>query len=286
MKYILNIFIFLVFTSTVAQTSLIGVWQGVLVKDGYPLEKGTLFYANFNCSNNGLSGKTRDEIFETENFAVKQIKGSCSKNKIEFSQYVIEKKKSTGRISWCNVNATLTYNDSTGYLEGRYVSNDCKNNMGRIILYQSDLKFSADEAVMSTHFWFPQFIRDFKKGYNAPKIREKERNSFVFQPIYFDYDKADIRVEYEPFLLRMIRVIDGHSDLRILVTGHTDSDGSDAYNNELSKKRAQSLIDFFVKNGLSRDRIEFDFKGETSPVDTNKTPEGKQRNRRVDFSFI
>ncbi len=84
----------------------------------------------------------------------------------------------------------------------------------------------------------------------------------------------------------MIRVVDGHSDLRIKVTGHTDADGSDTYNLDLSKRRAEALIQFFIVNGLSRERIEIDFKGEADPIDDNATPEGKQRNRRVDFSFI
>ena len=83
-----------------------------------------------------------------------------------------------------------------------------------------------------------------------------------------------------------MRVIEGHTDLRIKVTGNTDADGSDVYNLELSKKRAEALINFFVSKGLSRDRIEIEFKGESNPIDTNTTPEGKQRNRRVDFSFI
>ena len=84
----------------------------------------------------------------------------------------------------------------------------------------------------------------------------------------------------------MVRVVDGHSDLRIKVTGHTDSDGSDSYNEDLSRRRAEALINFFVSQGLSKDRIVLDFKGEKEPVDTNNTPEGKQKNRRVDFSFI
>jgi outer membrane protein OmpA-like peptidoglycan-associated protein len=139
---------------------------------------------------------------------------------------------------------------------------------------------------MLAHSWMKFFINDLSKGYNAPAIREIERKSFVFQPIYFDYDKAEIRPEYHDFLIKMIRVVDGHTDLRIKVTGHTDADGSDAYNVDLSKKRAQALIDFFVANGLSKDRIEIDFKGESLPVDSNSTPEGKQHNRRVDFAFI
>jgi len=77
-----------------------------------------------------------------------------------------------------------------------------------------------------------------------------------------------------------------HSDLRILVIGHTDSDGSDHYNKSLSKRRAESIIQFFTNSGLRRDRIVIDFKGESSPVESNKTTEGRSRNRRVDFRFI
>ena len=84
----------------------------------------------------------------------------------------------------------------------------------------------------------------------------------------------------------MIKVVEGHTDLRVKVTGHTDADGSDAYNDDLSKRRAEAIIKFFTDRGLSRDRLEFDFKGEKQPVDNNDTPEGKQHNRRVDFKFI
>ncbi len=116
--------------------------------------------------------------------------------------------------------------------------------------------------------------------------REIERKEFQFIPIYFDHDKAEIKNKYDVFLKKMIRVVNGHTDLRIKVIGHTDSDGTDAYNVELSKRRAKSLIKYFIKNGISSDKIEIDFKGEKEPVDTNKTKQGKQKNRRVDFSFI
>ena len=74
--------------------------------------------------------------------------------------------------------------------------------------------------------------------------------------------------------------------MRVKVTGHTDADGSDAYNDELSKRRAKAIVDYFEAHGLSEDRLEFDFKGEHEPVDSNNTSSGKQRNRRVDFKFI
>ena len=85
----------------------------------------------------------------------------------------------------------------------------------------------------------------------------------------------------------MIEVIAEHSDLRIKITGHTDPDGSDAYNNELSKKRAQAIQDFFVKNGLNADKLVIDFKGEKELINPRDQSEnGKQLNRRVDFIFI
>lgn len=84
----------------------------------------------------------------------------------------------------------------------------------------------------------------------------------------------------------MIRMVKSHSDLRILITGHTDSDGSDAYNIDLSKRRAAALVQFFETHGLQPSRLEIDFKGEKEPVDKNDNDSGKQKNRRVDFRFI
>jgi outer membrane protein OmpA-like peptidoglycan-associated protein len=71
-----------------------------------------------------------------------------------------------------------------------------------------------------------------------------------------------------------------------MVIGHTDADGSASYNVALSERRALAIIDYFVGKGLSRDRIKIQFKGESEPIGDNKTVDGKQLNRRVDFLFI
>jgi len=282
------IFLFLLFVAdqVVSQTDFNGVWQGIMVKDGFKNEQASILFADFKVNKGSVEGKTRDEIVDSDLYAVKKIKGTCKNNEIKFNQFVIEKKKNSSKTNWCNIDADLFYNDSTGYLEGRYTSSDCKRNSGKIILYRSKASFSATDTPALSHSWFKPFINDLKKGYNAPMIRDEERKNFQFQPIYFDHDKAEIKSEYNDFLIRMTRVVDGHTDLRIKVTGHTDADGSDAYNIDLSKRRAQALIDFFVAHGLSQDRIQIDFKGESAPIDNNSTPEGKQHNRRVDFAFI
>jgi outer membrane protein OmpA-like peptidoglycan-associated protein len=180
----------------------------------------------------------------------------------------------------------LVYDEAKGYLKGDFVSSDCKRVMGTIILYKSDFILKEEEQHEVSQIWFPRFIKDYNEGLSAPLIREIERKNFVFVPVYFDYDQSEIRPEHFDFLNRMTHVIKGHSDLRVKIVGHTDADGSDAYNDELSKRRAAAIINYFVAKGIAEDRLEFDFKGERNPVSNNDTPEGKQLNRRVDFSFI
>ena len=214
------------------------------------------------------------------------MKGTVSKNTLELKDIVISKKTAASRVQWCKLNCKLEYNEITGYLEGTYTSSDCRNTVGKIIAYRTESIFSMDEKPSESHHWFDLLNTDLKKGLNAPEIRVLERLNFKFEPIYFDYDKDEIRPEHFAYLSGMIKVIEGHTDLRVKVTGHTDADGSDAYNDGLSKRRAESIIKFFTDRGLSRDRLEFDFKGEKQPVDSNDTPEGKQLNRRVDFRFI
>jgi OOP family OmpA-OmpF porin len=272
--------------SVEAQVLLSGSWQGLLVRDGVPLKNASIIYLNVPSNENQFIGKIREEVYDTDLYAIKKIKGNINQRALSFQQTVIEKKKTNSKTTWCLLSATLTYNDSTGYLEGVFTSSDCRNNRGKIVLYRiTNTTIDAEKSPQS-HAWFSTFISDYAKGYFSPEIRKKERDHFIFQPIYFDYDKADIKPEYHDFLIRLIRVVNGHSDLRIEVTGHTDADGSDDYNLDLSKRRAEAIIAFFTSHGLSKDRLEIDFKGESAPVDNNSTPEGKQHNRRVDFSFI
>lgn len=277
---------FAVATSLHAETIYDGKWQGVVIRAGQSIEDGTLIYAEFAVNGNSVDGRTREEVYNTERFAVKKVGGSIKDGKLSFRQIVVEKSTKTSRMKWCRYSGELTYNETTGYLEGTYESTDCKRVIGKIIMYRSDFVLSREAQPEVSHIWFEHFLRDYKEGLNAPEIRKIERENFVFEPIFFDFDKYDIREEHDDFLKRLIKVVKGHSDLRVRVTGHTDADGSNAYNDTLSRNRARAIIDYFVRHGLSEDRLEFEFKGETVPIDTNSTPEGKQRNRRVDFAFI
>lgn len=289
-KHMRHLFSFLIcLTSLVSfgkESPFEGTWQGVLFKAGTSIDQGSILYAEFRVNDGIVSGYMREETFGTENFGLKQITGKVEGNKLTFNQTVTEKNKTAYRSKWCLMKGELTYDSTTGYFSGDYQSTDCKRNIGKIVMYESDFELSKADSSHASHIWFERFVQDYKDGLSAPKIREIERKNFVFEPIYFDFDKSEIRDEHKEFLDRMIKVVKGHSDLRVLVTGHTDSDGSNAYNEGLSQRRAEAIVQYFKEHGLSEDHLKFDFKGETKPADTNNTPEGRQRNRRVDFKFI
>lgn len=103
--------------------------------------------------------------------------------------------------------------------------------------------------------------------------------------IFFDFDKATLRPSSYPELNRIVNLMRDNQDMKIKIKGHTDAIGSDNYNEELSQKRVQSVVDYLIENGISKERLESEGYGEEKPVATNQTPSGRQLNRRVEFSI-
>lgn len=279
MKY--QLIIFSIFVTFAINAQLTGVWKGVLIRDGQKLEQASIIYFDF-----GKEPITREEVTGKAGFAVRKLKAEFKHGQIKAKQSTVIRKKDLYGNRWCALDFEMAYVDSTGYLQGKFFSLECKGVSGKVVCFKVSETVAREQTPVELQSWRPIFIDDIKNGRKSREIRDSERKNFQFEPIYFDYDKADIRPEYEAFLKRIVYVINSHPDLRVRVTGNTDADGSDAYNDGLSERRAQAIIDFFVKAGLRRDRIVIDFKGEKNPVSDNKSAEGKQLNRRVDFEFI
>ncbi len=107
------------------------------------------------------------------------------------------------------------------------------------------------------------------------------------QGILFDVDSDRIRPESTPTLEEIGEMLEDHADLRIAIEGHTDSDGDDAHNQELSEKRATAVRNFLIATyGIDGSRLESAGFGETNPAAGNDTPEGKQQNRRVELVVL
>jgi len=99
--------------------------------------------------------------------------------------------------------------------------------------------------------------------------------------VLFDYDKATLKPAAIQALAPVVRELKEQPNLRASIVGHTDSDGSDAYNLGLSKRRAESVRNYLVSQGIAAARLTADWKGEREPVAPNTTAEGKAQNRRV-----
>jgi outer membrane protein OmpA-like peptidoglycan-associated protein len=105
----------------------------------------------------------------------------------------------------------------------------------------------------------------------------------IVNGIKFDVNKATLKPESMGPINRIYKLMKKQPDLKFSVEGHTDSDGDDAFNMELSKKRAKTVMDKLISMGISKSRLKYTGWGESKPIDTNATPEGKANNRRVEF---
>ncbi len=105
-----------------------------------------------------------------------------------------------------------------------------------------------------------------------------------FNEIEFGFNKATIQPEYANLFDNAIQILKLNPSMTIQIEGHTDSQGPAEYNLYLSKKRAQAVKDLLVENGISADRLSVKGFGESLPLATNDTPEGRAENRRVTYT--
>jgi OOP family OmpA-OmpF porin len=104
------------------------------------------------------------------------------------------------------------------------------------------------------------------------------------EPIFFEIGQATIRSDSLPILAELAAALRDHPEVtRLEVAGHTDSQGSDAANQSLSQRRAEAVRDALVRQGVEAGRLTARGYGESNPVDTNLTPSGRAKNRRVAF---
>lgn len=124
-------------------------------------------------------------------------------------------------------------------------------------------------------------------------LDRKERNRiFVLENIYFDYNESYIRADAAKELDKLVTLLNDNTDLKIEMGSHTDSVASEAYNIELSQRRAESTVNYLIKNGIDPARLVAKGYGESKPIarntnpDGTDNPDGRQRNRRTEFKIL
>jgi OOP family OmpA-OmpF porin len=112
-------------------------------------------------------------------------------------------------------------------------------------------------------------------------------NKVVFNAdTFFDFDKATLKPEGRRLLDQVAQQAQGIDLETIIAVGHTDSIGSVAYNQKLSERRAASVKSYLVTRGIDANRVYTEGKGKSQPVATNKTREGRAKNRRVEIEIV
>jgi outer membrane protein OmpA-like peptidoglycan-associated protein len=112
---------------------------------------------------------------------------------------------------------------------------------------------------------------------------ENELKLIVNDQILFDVNSSVLRISALPTLNQIADVLNRYPDARVVVTGYTDSTGTEAYNSVLSQRRAKSVSNYLISRGVDAARITAVGLGESDPIDTNQTAQGRQHNRRVEF---
>jgi peptidoglycan-associated lipoprotein len=123
---------------------------------------------------------------------------------------------------------------------------------------------------------------------NDVKIKgsDKEATRKIFENIYYDFDMSDLRPEAVLVLREIINFANANPDIQIEMNANTDNIGTASYNKVLSEKRGKSAKDFLAANGLDRTKLVVNALGYDKPIASNKTPIGRQLNRRVEFYIL
>jgi outer membrane protein OmpA-like peptidoglycan-associated protein len=114
-------------------------------------------------------------------------------------------------------------------------------------------------------------------------IRLRKGKTVTHNNTFFDFDRTELLPLSFIELNKLIGLMQKHPQMEIEIRGHTDNSGTEAYNQELSFARARAVTDYLVGKGIHSSRISLRGFGASSPVASNHTAEGRQKNRRVEF---
>lgn len=130
-------------------------------------------------------------------------------------------------------------------------------------------------------------LREQLRG-SGVSVERVDDNINLIMPgnITFATDRSDIATDFYSVLDSVVLVLEEYNKTLIVVAGHTDSDGSESYNANLSQLRAHAVSDYFASKGVDAVRLETIGFGETHPIASNATAEGKQVNRRVEITLL
>lgn len=187
--------------------------------------------------------------------------------------------KSDGKVHHVAVSVNGTF--VKGYVDNERVVNDpdAITRPLKLIGMQVFANHGYSDTVMFTNFRIAEGGKDIKSALNT-------EGKIVTHGILFDTGSDKIKPESFPTLKNILAILEASPDLKFSIEGHTDSQGNQAVNQPLSEKRAAAVKAWLAGKGIADARLKTRGFGDTKPIDSNDTPEGRANNRRVEFVKI
>lgn len=172
--------------------------------------------------------------------------------------------------------STIKSNSATGKF---LISLPSGKNYGISVKKDGYLFYSDNVSIADTSAY-----KEIAKTVPLEKI--KVGNKIVLKNIFYDFDNATLRLESKSELEQLLKLMNENTTVKIELSSYTDNKGSDEYNLKLSQERAQSVVDYLIDRGISKERLVAKGYGESEPISENDTEIGRQLNRRTEFEIL
>ena len=205
---------------------------------------------------------------------------NISSNKIEFGMSsAIYPGENLAKARWMHISIAYTSGKLKAYMDDTRLI-----NLPRIDFDPKGLTFDSYHANNKNLY----YVKNVRIAEGGVKYYDRVLNDgkIIVHGIRFDVNKATLKPESMGAINEIYSIMEKNPVLKFSVEGHTDSDGDNDFNQKLSEQRAEAVKDKLIEMGISPDRLTSKGFGESIPIASNDTPEGKANNRRVEFVKI
>lgn len=236
------------------------------------------------------------EAKQTLSKAEALAKSNDNDSEVNHLSYVVERKLDVAKYTADQKRAEVTTTEANKGRQGVII--DARNKEVEITKQKADVATAraiqaeaatteAEQNTRDVEAMSGQRTAELERQLADLKAKEtKAGTQITLREMMFEVGKAELAPGGIRNLEKVATVAKQSPSREILIEGHTDSTGSDSMNMDLSRRRAQAVKDLLTQEGISADKIVAKGYGKTYPVATNKTGEGRQRNRRVEITIL
>ncbi|MBV4358676.1 OmpA family protein, partial [Pinibacter aurantiacus] len=265
--------------------SINGNW-GAVKNLGYPVnsEKDDIYFASKGTTKNMLS----DVVFSSDRAS------ECCLDMFSL-QKQMPAKKIAGKVIACDGNTPLAGAKVQVLADNKVIADLSTGADGSYSFtmdeYQPVKVNASTEGYQSNSLGIATPQDEEMEMMNAPalclvKVAPAVGETVVVDHMYYAVNKAIILDESKPALDHLAQMLVDNPGMTIEIDGHTDNVGTKAYNQKLSTARAKNVVDYLVSKGIDAKRLKYKGYGDTKPLDTNDTEEGRAKNRRTEFKVL